>query len=56
MHGNNIKDIKNNENIRILLDRKYIERIIFLDEREKGKIKEIYFINDETVEHVTEFE
>lgn len=54
MHGNSIQDIENNENIKKLIDRKYIERIIFLNEHEKGKIKEIYFITNEKIEHVSE--
>lgn len=54
MHGDHIKDIENNENIKKLIDRKYIERIIFLDEKEKGKIKEIYFNNNEKLEHILE--
>lgn len=54
MHGNSMKDIENNENIKKLIDRKYIERIIFLDEQEKGKIKDIYFITNEKIEHISE--
>ena len=54
MHGNSMKDIENNENIRKLVERKYIERIIFLDEHEKGKIKDIYFISNEKIEHIRE--
>ncbi len=54
MHGNNIKDIENNENIKKLVDRNYIERIIFLDENEKGKIKEIYYTDSEKIEHIVE--
>lgn len=54
MHGNTIKDIENNENVKKLIERRYIERIIFLDEKEKGKIKEIYFNNDEKLEHILE--
>lgn len=54
MHGNSMKDIDNNENIRKLVERRYIERIIFLDEHEKGKIKDIYFISSEKIEHIRE--
>jgi len=54
MHGNSMKDIDNNENIRKLVERRYIERIIFLDEHEKGKIKDIYFISNEKIEHIRE--
>lgn len=54
MHGNSMKDVENNENIKKLVERRYIERIIFLDEHEKGKIKDIYFISNEKIEHIRE--
>lgn len=54
MHGSSMRDIENNEHIKKLIDRKYIERIIFLDEQEKGKIKDIYFITNEKIEHISE--
>lgn len=54
MHGNSMKDVENNENIKKLVEKRYIERIIFLDEHEKGKIKDIYFISNEKIEHIRE--
>lgn len=41
-HGKTIKDIKTNPCIQTLIDQNLFERIIFLDERKKGKVKEVY--------------
>ena len=39
IHGNSIEDIKNNREIREILDNKLLEKIIVLDKKEKNKKK-----------------
>ena len=55
LHGKSFEEINLNENIRNLLEKCIIERIFFLDENFKGKIKEKYFldIKNKTYEKVT---
>jgi len=45
IHGNSIEDIKNNREIREILDNKLLEKIIVLDKKEKNKISEAYYLN-----------
>ena len=46
-HGANFSDIYNNPEINNLINKKIIERIIFLNKNEqKGKISEIYYLNN----------
>ena len=40
-HGGSIEDIKQNKNIRNMLELKLLERVIVLDQDKKGKIKEV---------------
>lgn len=46
-HGKNIEDLELNPIIKQLLDNKVIERLIFLDKKEKGKIEKVYYLNTE---------
>ncbi len=45
IHGSNLKEIMINKAISSLVDNYIIERLIFLDENEKGKIKKVYGLN-----------
>ena len=45
-HGNSFTDISLNPVIHSLIEEHIIERIIFLDEFQKGKIKEVFFLNN----------
>ena len=47
MHGNEMNDLQKNRNINKLLDEKIIERLIFLNICDKGKIKYVYELNEE---------
>ena len=44
-HGKNIEDLKLNPAISKLINNNTIERIIFLDIKERGNIKEVYILN-----------
>ena len=44
-HGASIEDLKLNPAISKLINNKILERIIFLDTKERGKIKEVYILN-----------
>lgn len=47
-HGNNLKELQLNPVIKQLLDLYIFERIVFLDSKKRGKIKEIYELDDNT--------
>ena len=47
MHGNEMNDLQKNRNINKLLDEEIIERLIFLNPYNKGKIKCVYALNEE---------
>ena len=44
-HGSNFEDISLNPVIHNLIETHTIERLIFLDEKEKGKVRELYALN-----------
>ncbi len=46
VHGNSLERLNSNPCIKELLNLNIFERIIFLDENEKGKLKEIYELKD----------
>ena len=50
-HGKCFEDIALNPVIKDLINMHLIERLIFLDENQKGKIKEIYTLNKKTLEY-----
>ena len=50
-HGKTFEDISLNPVIKDLINMHLIERLIFLDENQKGKIKEIYILNKKTLEY-----
>ena len=50
-HGSSFEDIILNPVIKDLIGMHLIERIIFLDENQKGKIKDIYILNKKTSEY-----
>lgn len=41
-HGKTMKDLEMNPCIQTLLDQHLFDRIIFLDEKKKGRVKEVY--------------
>lgn len=41
-HGKTIKDLEDNPCIQILINQGLFDRIIFLDEKRKGKVKQAY--------------
>ena len=47
VHGNNLNELYLNNEIKNLLDKSIIETIIFLDDKKRGEIKEIYTLNKE---------
>lgn len=51
MHGESMEDLKLNPCINELIQKNIFERIIFLDEKNKGEIKEIYFLDKENKEY-----
>lgn len=52
MHGDSISDLNLNPCINELIRKHIFERLIFLDEKTKGKIKDIYFLNKESNEYI----
>ena len=42
VHADTIAEIKENENLKQIIDNKLIKKIIILDKKNKGKIKEIF--------------
>ncbi len=50
-HGKNFEDITQNPVIKDLINMHLIERLVFLDEEIKGRIKEIYILNKKTSEY-----
>lgn len=52
MHGNCMRDLNLNPCINELIKKHIFERLIFLDEKNKGEIKEIYFLNKENKEYI----
>ena len=50
-HGSNFEDISLNPVIHNLIETHTIERLIFLDEKEKGKVKELYALNRKNGEY-----
>lgn len=44
-HGKNLNELYLNNEIKYLLDESIIETIIFLDEKKRGEIKEVYTLN-----------
>lgn len=50
-HGNSIEDIKLNPELKKLISQNIFERIIFLEQKEKGKIREVYKFNKDKKEY-----
>ncbi len=50
-HGSSFEDISLNPVIHNLIETHTIERLIFLDEKEKGKVKELYALNRKNGEY-----
>ena len=50
-HGSSFEDISFNPVIHNLIETHTIERLIFLDEKEKGKVKELYALNRKNGEY-----
>ena len=44
-HGKNLNELYLNNEIKYLLDESIIETIIFLDDKKRGEIKEVYSLN-----------
>lgn len=55
-HGNSFFEIMLNNEIKKLFDKKIIETIIFLDDKERGRIKEVYKLSKEKAEYIKIFE
>lgn len=51
-HGGNIDDVKRNPTVNKLLQIQIFNRIIFLDERKKGRIKEIYTLDNKSNDYI----
>lgn len=51
-HGNSLEDLYLNPMIKELMNLNIIERIIFLDEKRRGFVKNIYLLNEQTKEYV----
>ena len=47
-HGKNLNELYLNNEIKYLLDESIIETIIFLDDKKRGEIKEVYNLNNKT--------
>lgn len=45
-HGNDFNEIVQNPIMNKLFSRKLIQRIIFLSEKEKGQVKDVYFLEN----------
>lgn len=52
VHGKNLQEVMLNNNINKLLNKNIIEQIFILDEKNKGRIKEKYFFNNDKKEYV----
>ncbi len=50
-HGSNFADVSLNPVIHSLIETHTIERLIFLDEKEKGKVRELYALNKKNGEY-----
>lgn len=50
-HGSNFADVSLNPVIHNLIETHTIERLVFLDEKEKGKVKEMYALNEKNGEY-----
>ena len=50
-HGNNFEDITLNPILKDLINMHLIERLIFLDEKQRGKIKQVYILNKKNLEY-----
>lgn len=50
-HGSNFEDISLNPIIKNLIATNIVERIIFLDEENKGKIKDVFILNKKKSEY-----
>lgn len=51
-HGSSMFDITLNPVIKELIGLNVIERIVFLDEKKKGNIKDIYYLDKKTKEYI----
>lgn len=54
-HGDNIEELLVNYQLSELLQKFIIEKIIFLDENQKGKVKQCYFLNKMQKKYIKEF-
>lgn len=45
-HGNDFEKVKINPIMKKIFEKRLIERIIFLNEKEKGKVKEVYSLEN----------
>lgn len=52
VHGGSLADIKRNPHIGKLIDLHIFERLVFLDEKTKGEVKEVYFLNTMHEEYI----
>ena len=52
IHASTLEDIYLNNKIKELLEKNIIETIIFLDEKKRGNIKEIYKLNKENKSYI----
>ena len=50
-HGKDFEDITLNPVIKDLINMHLIERLIFLDEKQRGKIKQVYILNRKNLEY-----
>jgi stage III sporulation protein AA len=50
-HGRNFTDISLNPVIHNLIETHTIERLIFLDDKDKGKVKDLYVLNRKNGEY-----
>lgn len=50
-HGSNFADVSLNPVIHNLIETHTIERLVFLDEKEKGRVKEMYALNEKNGEY-----
>ena len=44
-HGNNIEEVKQNPILNKLFEQNLIQKIVFLDEKERGRIKDVYIVS-----------
>ena len=52
VHGNSLDELYSNNEIQYLLKKSLIESIIFLDDKKRGEVKEIYLLNKDKKKYV----